>query len=361
MSLLVSFMQLTKAEGIPVQLNRRHPVRLAGLKEIQHIMAIFVRIETRQGQTAWGCTVAHPDLTDEKPENVLRACQECADLVEDLNPLNIEYSLNLLATRTKTSPAAMCAFDLVFHDLLGLAAGMPVYRILGGYRNRIQTSVTIPISPVDESIEIARVRASQGFRILKIKGGLNPAEDVLRVQAIHTVLPNHTLRLDADGGYSIEEALNVCRALTNMLEMLEQPVPAHDLNGLRKLKELSPVPILADQSLSGPPSALELAANKIVDGFSIKLTTCGGLRNGRQIDAIARAAKMTTMISCFIEPALLIAAGLSLALSSPNVHYGDLDGYLDLDNDPSSAGFRLEDGWLIAADVPGLGYTVNLG
>ena len=197
--------------------------------------------------------------------------------------------------------------------------------------------------------------------MLKIKGGLNPEEDVLRVQAIHRALPNHILRLDADGGYSVQQALDVARALENVLEMLEQPTPADDLSGLRQVKEISPIPILADQSLRGPASALELVANRVVDGLSIKLVTCGGLRNARQIDAIARAAKMTTMISCFIEPALLICAGLSLALSSSNVAYGDLDGYLDLIHDPSEAGFKLEDGWLVATDVPGLGYTVNLG
>ena len=67
------------------------------------------------------------------------------------------------------------------------------------------------------------------------------------------------------------------------------------------------------------------------------------------------------MVSCFIEPALLIAADLSLALSSPNVRYGDLDGHLDLVDDPSIAGFRLEEGWLVATDVVGLGYMVELG
>ncbi len=354
-------MQITKAEVIPIQLKRRHPFRFAGLEQIQQVCAIFVRIETRQGQTAWGCAVAHPTLTGEKPETVLHACQTCADLVGDLNPINIEYALDMLAAHTQDSPAAMCAFDLAFHDLLGLSTGLPLYRILGGYRNRIQTSITIPIMPFDECLDLARRCAAQGFRILKIKGGIDPAGDVRCIQAIHNILPNHTLRLDADGGYSIEDALDVCRALDGMLEMLEQPVAKGNLAGLRQLKEISPVPVLADQSVSGPDSALELAAGKMVDGLSIKLTTCGGLRNARLIDAIARAAKMTTMISCFVEPALLTAAGLSLALSSPNVHYGDLDGYLDLANDPSYAGFRLEDGWLIAADVPGLGYTVNLG
>jgi len=245
--------------------------------------------------------------------------------------------------------------------LLSLAADMPLYRLLGGYRNRIQTSVTIPVSPVEETVDAAQRRASQGFRILKVKGGVDPEEDVRRLRALHAALPHHTLRLDADGGYTVQQALDVARALQDVVEMLEQPTPAEDLAGLRQIHELSPVRILADQSLTDPLSALHLASNRIVDGLSIKLAACGGLRSARLIDSIARAAKLTTMISCYIEPALLVSAGLSLALSSPNVAYGDLDGYLDLVDDPSEAGFRLEDGWLVAQEVPGLGYTVRAG
>jgi L-alanine-DL-glutamate epimerase-like enolase superfamily enzyme len=354
-------MQIIRAEVIPVELTLREPVRMAGLPTISHVTAIFVRIETRQGQTAWGCTIANREMTGENPEDVLRACRECALLVPDLHPTNIEYSLDELASRSKASESALCAFDLAFHDLLSLAAGMPLYRLLGGYRNCIQTSITIPIAPVKESVAMACERASRGFRKLKIKGGLDPEEDVQRVQAVRRALPNLTLRLDADGGYSVQQALDVARALKDVLEMLEQPTPADDLPGLRRVKEVSPIPILADQSLTGASSALNLSANHIVDGVSIKLVSCGGLRTARQIDAIARAAKIATMISCYPEPALLISAGLNLALSSPNVAYCDLDGNLDLIHDPSRAGFKLEEGWLVASDIPGLGYTVELG
>jgi L-Ala-D/L-Glu epimerase len=354
-------MQITKAEVTPVDMKLQRPVKMAGLPAIQHITAIFVNMETRQGQNAWGCTVVIPGLTGDQPEDIIRACYDCAALVPDLHPLNIEYSLDELAARTNAPLSAMCAFDLAFHDLLSLAAGMPLYRILGGYRDRIQTSVTIPIGPVDECVELACERARQGFRMLKIKGGLDPGEDVRRVQAIHRVLPNHVLRLDADGGYTVQQAVDVARALGRKLEMLEQPTPPDNLNDLRQIKELSPVPVLADQSLKGPASAIRLAADGVVDGLSIKLATSGGLRSARQVEAIARAANMAVMISCLIEPALLISAGLSLALSSPNIAYADLDGYLDLEHDPSRVGFRLEEGWLVAADVPGLGYAVDLG
>lgn len=354
-------MQITNVEVTPVNLKLRRSARMAGSPVIDCVTAVFVRLETLDGYNAWGCTVAHPALTGEKPEDVIRNCRDCADFALDLHPTNIEYSLGELTTRTDASPSVLCAFDLAFHDLLGVIAGMPLYRLLGGFRNRIQTSVTIPLSSIPENVEVAMERAAHGFRMLKIKGGLNPGEDVQNVQAIHRALPEHILRLDADGGYTVQDALDVARALEGVLETLEQPVAAGDLEGLRQVKENSPVPVLADQSLRGPASALDLAAHRVVDGLSIKLATCGGLRCAQQIDAIARAARISTMVSCFVEPSLLISAGLSLALSSPNVRYGDLDGSFDLVNDPSQAGFTLEDGWLVATDVPGLGYTVNLG
>ena len=353
-------MQITKTEVVPANLSVTRPVRMAGIPQIYSVTAIFVRLETNNGLCAWGAGVAHPDLTGEKPENALQACQAAADKSLDLHPTNIEYSLAELSPIVSVSPAAQCAFDLAFFDLLGLAAGMPLYRLLGGFRSKIQTSITIPISTVQESVEIAHEKAAHGFRIMKIKGGENPDEDVRRVRAIHRALPFHVLRLDADGGYTVEEALEVARAIGNALEFLEQPTPPGDLEGLRQVTVNSPVPILADQSTCGPDSALVLAGGKMTHGLTVKVATCGGLRGARQIDSIARAAHLATLVGCVVEPALMIAAGLSFALSSPNVVYGDLDGYFDLENDPTHAGFTLDEGWLVSNEVPGLGCTVNL-
>ena len=353
-------MQITAAEVTPVEMKLRQPVQMAGLPVIDQVTAIFVRMETRDGRNAWGCGVAHRELTGEEPEEAIRACRACAQAVPSLHPTNLEYSLAELAPLVEGHLSAACAYDLAFHDLLGLIAGMPLYRLFGGYRNRIQTSATIPIATTQESVEIARRRARAGFQMLKVKGGVDPDADVHRIQAIHRALPNHVLRLDADGGYTVQQALDVAHALEAELEMLEQPTPPDDLEGLRQVTRLSPVPVLADQSVKGPASALDLAAQRMVNGLCVKVGACGGLRCARQVDAIARAAQIATLVSCSIEPALLISAGLSLALSSPSVHYGDLDGHLDLLNDPTCPGFRLEDGWLIAGDVPGLGCTVEL-
>jgi L-Ala-D/L-Glu epimerase len=354
-------MQITNVELIPVKLDLRTPYRAAAhTAEVEAIDCVFVRIDTREGRVAWGCAAFDPALTGETLPQVMDACRACADRARDLNPLNTEFALAALEVLTEETPSARCAFDIAFYDLLGLAAGLPLHRLLGGYRYRIQTSITLSLAPVKETVEMALERARQGFRILKLKGGLDPVADVQRVKAVRRALPHLLLRLDAEQGYTIQQALDVARELEDELEMLEQPTPAADLDSLAEVTRLSPLPILADESLTGPASALEIATRHAANGLSVKLSTCGGLHCARQADAIARAARLATMVGCINEPALLIAAGLGLALSSPNVQYCDLDGHFDLANDPTRAGFDFDDGWLICRDVPGLGCRVDL-
>ena len=180
------------------------------------------------------------------------------------------------------------------------------------------------------------------------------------MQAVAGALPHHILWLDAEQGYTIQQAIDVARALEGKLEMLEQPTLADDLEALCQVTRQSPIPILADESVGELASALKIASQQAAHGLSVKPATCGGLHCSRQVDTIARAAGLSTMVGCVHEPALLTAAGLSLALSSPNVLYGDLDGHFDLIDDPTRPGFRFEEGWLIASDVPGLGCTVEL-
>ena len=353
-------MQITHVEVTPVELDLRLPYRTLDGADLTRVGAVFVRIETQGGLSAWGCAAVDPAFTDQTLEQVTAACRRCAARARDLNPINTEYALSELEQVAGPSRVALCAFDLAFYDLLGLVSGLPLYRLLGGYRQRIQTSITISRATTQETVELARGYARQGFRIFKIKSSHDPDADVRRMHAVRDALPGTMLRLDVEGGYTIEQTLDVARALEGQLEMIEQPTPPDDLQALREVTRRSPVPILADESVRGPPSALAIAGQRAADGMVVKLATCGGLRCARQMDAIARAARMATMVGCVHEPALLAAAGLGMALSSANVRYGDLDGFTYLENDPTRAGFDLREGWLYARETPGLGCTVEL-
>jgi len=354
-------MQIKRVFVTPTQLHLRVPFNTAAYPEpINQIQVVFLRAElVREFGEAWGCAVLDP-LQDFTLGHVQRVCQDCGDRLRDLNPLNTQYALAELSKLTGGLRCVKCAFDMLLFDLLGLASGLPLFRLLGGYRDRIQTSITLGLEDVPETVEMAQKHARDGFRILKLKGGLDPELDVRRVRALNRVLPELTIRLDADQGYDVQSALDVTRALEGKLEFLEQPTPANDLLSLRKVTENSPIPILADETLQGPASALEIVNGHAAHGISTKLVSCGGLDPARQIDTIARAGGLSTMVGCLNEPALLIAAGLAFALSTPNVHYGDLDGHFDLENDPTVPSFHFEGGWLVASESPGLGCRVNL-
>jgi L-alanine-DL-glutamate epimerase-like enolase superfamily enzyme len=354
-------MQIERVEITPVQLSLREPYRSAKFTEpLGQVEAVFIRAElVRDYGDAWGCAVLDPANGDTL-EQITQICQNCAERLQDLNPLNTQFALAELSDLTKNHPAVQCAMDVLLYDLLGLWSNLPLYRLLGGFRDRIQTSITLGIDDVPATVEKAQKHAQNGFRILKLKGGLDPDLDVRRVRAVNRALPNLTLRLDADQGYDVQAALEVARPLESKLEFLEQPTPSDDLSALRQVTNNSPVPILVDESLRGPDSALKIVNQRAAHGLSTKLASCGGLDCARQIDTIARAGHLSTMVGCLNEPALLIAAGLALALSSPNVRYGDLDGHFDLENDPTVPGFTFEDGWLIASETPGLGCRVDL-
>ncbi len=266
------------------------------------------------------------------------------------DPFLLEDILHNLESVIHQHPSAKAAIDMALYDLLGKILNIPLYQLLGlNPANATYTSFTIGI---DTPAEMARkAQLASAYPILKIKVGTKQDLEVLK--AIRAV-SSATIRVDANAGWTPKEAIKNIEALVPYnIEFVEQPIPAHDLAGLKLIREHSPLPIFADESCVSIHDIPRLS--ECVDGVNLKLMKHGGINTTLKMIHTARAHNLQIMLGCMIESSLAITAAAHL---TPLVDYADLDGHLLINDDPYR-GVQVEQGKLILPTTPGLGVVAR--
>ena len=325
---------------------------------------LFVRLETDTGLCGYGCAAPVPEVTRESIEDCKDALERLSADTIGLDPRQ-ERVVDLGAASIST-PAAAAAVDMALLDLRARASNIPLCVMLGGAPGSLITSVTLGIESLEETLKRGQDQVAQGFRALKVKGGIDVDSDIERVCRLRQELgPEIDLRFDANEGFDIDEAVRFARGVVDAnVVAFEQPTPASDTPGLAKLtaslraqrRERAGIPpVLADESLHSVTDAVELITGSVVDGFTVKLMKAGGVSNALGIDQVAATASVPCMLSCMDEAALAIAAALHFALAAKTIQWIDLDGHLDLLDDPTAAALNLHEGLLTPGLGPGLG------
>jgi L-alanine-DL-glutamate epimerase-like enolase superfamily enzyme len=238
------------------------------------------------------------------------------------------------------------------HDLAGKRLGVPLYRLWGLDPARApRSSFTIAIAATADEL-VRRVEEASDYPILKVKLGTDRDPEIIR--AVRRAAPDKTLRVDANAAWTAKHALRMIDLLVELgVEVVEQPVPAHDVDALRYVRERSPLPVIADESCVTASDIPRLVG--AVDGINIKLSKCGGLREALRMIATARAHQLLVMAGCMVETSLGITAAAHFA---PLLDFADLDGAALLRDDPHE-GATIEGGVIRIPDGPGLGVVTR--
>ncbi len=351
-------MHITRLECWPVTMRLAEPYTIA-YETIDSATNIFCRLDAGDVQ-GYGCAAPDLAVTQETPDGVTRDLRDvAAPLLAGGDPTRYAWLLDRLAEALPDSPAARAAVDMALYDIVGKVAGLPVYKLLGGYRESIRTSITIGVMSLADTVQRARDHVAAGFTSLKIKGGVDVEDDIERVRAVRSAVGDAIeLRFDANQGYSVDDARRFVQGVESAgLELLEQPTPRGAPDLLGRVTRSVPLPVMADESLMCLRDAFHLAQEGLADMVNVKLMKVGGIFESLQINAMARAAGLEVMVGCMDEAGLAIAAGLHYALARRNVMYADLDGHLDLIDDPSAAAVNLRAGVLYPSNAPGLGWS----
>jgi L-alanine-DL-glutamate epimerase-like enolase superfamily enzyme len=326
----------------PIELKLTTPFRIA--RGVQHIAPNMI-VQLMHNQFT-GCGEAAPSPYYGETIQTVQACLTLlADHLGD-DPFLIDDLHSRLDSIIRFNPSAKAAIDMAFYDLMGKMLNVPLYKLLGlNPQHTPHTSFTIGI---DSPQEMARkALLAKDYPILKIKVGTKHDLDIIK--AIRDV-SSATIRVDANAGWTPKEAIKNINAFEPYnIEFVEQPVPAHDLAGLKLIRDNVPLPIIADESCVTIEDISRLS--ECVDGVNFKLMKNGGIRNVSQMIQVARAHHLRVMLGCMIESSLAITAAAHL---TPLVDYADLDGNLLVDNDPYE-GVKVEHGKLVLPDGPGLG------
>ena len=331
-----------------VTLRTTHPFIIArgGSSEWR---VVWVRVVGDDGMEGWG-EAAPSRFYGETADTAVAALARLKPILESADPWSLETLEAEMHAAIRYNGSIRSAVSAALHDLAAKRLNVPVHRMLGLDRARApRSSFTIGI-PESESELRSRIAEAAQYPVLKIKLGSPRDEEIMRV--VRAAAPDKVLRVDANAAWTPKHALRMIDKLVeHRVEFVEQPLPAHDIDGLRFVRERSQLPVIADESCIVATDIPRLVG--AVDGINIKLAKCGGLREAVKMIATARAHGMLVMMGCMIETSLGITAAAHL---SPLLDYADLDGAALLANDPFR-GATIAGGQIAIPDGPGLGVT----
>jgi L-alanine-DL-glutamate epimerase-like enolase superfamily enzyme len=323
---------------------------------------LFIRIHTSEGITGVGECSAFPMIVGETQATCFEMAKDFARLWKNKPASDIDTRLQELDLFTAGNYTAKSAFDLALYDIAAKKANQPLYQYLGGERKLIESDLTIGIGTPENMAQTAREFVAKGVNIIKVKLGKKSADDIERIRQIREAIGYNTqLRIDANQGWSYEDAVTALTALGQYdIQFCEQPMRRWNDELLPALCKLSPIPVMADESVFTHHDAERIIRNKACASINIKFAKSGGIHEALKINEVAEKNEIPCMMGGMLESRVALTAKVHFAMAKNNVKFYDLDtcliGHIE---DPVTGGVSYQGMQLQLTDAPGIGADVD--
>lgn len=340
---------------------------VTALRCVDAVQDVVVRIELENGICGYGEAAPTLVISGDSLQSMQAVIHTVfKPLLVGQSMLNFQSLLHQVQRRVVGNSSAKAALDIALYDARSQLLQIPLCQLLGAEPTTLTTDITVSMNPVDEMVTDALAAVAAGYQQLKIKLGSEPELDVERVLAIHRAIPGHIkLRLDVNQAWTAKQSIRALRQIEAagiVPELVEQPVPAADLAGLKAVKEAVLTPVMADESAYSPADVVTLLAQDCCDIINIKLMKTGGISGALQILALADVAGKPCMLGSMLESSISVAAAAHLAAAFPQtIRYLDLDGPTLSSFDPVSGGTRFEGPSIVLNQSSGLGIQTIRG
>jgi L-alanine-DL-glutamate epimerase-like enolase superfamily enzyme len=338
-----------------------HPFRIA-TGTMHYAQNMFIRVHTDEGFYGCGECSAFPVITGETQDTCIAMAREFARLWKDEDPLDITARMHQLHAFAAFNYTAKSAFDMTLYDIASKYVQKPLYEFLGGTQRAMLTDLTIGIDTPAAMASKAQEFINDGVQIIKIKLGSDAETDVERVKQIRQVCGDQIiLRIDANQGWSFDEAVFVLQAISGFnIEFCEQPMRKWNDHLLPDLMALSPIPIMADESVFDRHDAQRMIDTESCHFVNIKFAKSGGLLEALEINRICERSHIPCMIGGMLESRMALTAFAHFASATNNIIFYDMDTcMLGHKIDPVSGGVTFNNYFVELPGTPGIGADVD--
>jgi o-succinylbenzoate synthase len=353
-------MKITEIRFGMLRVPLKTPFKTA-LRTVDKVEDIVVSIYTDTGHIGYGEAPATAVITGDTHGSIVEAIRKfIAPRLIGMDIANLNRITQLIQSALEKNTSAKAAVEIAVYDLFGQLYNAPLYKMLGGGDPAVTTDITISVDYIDKMVSDSVAAVDRGFESLKIKVGKDIGVDIERVKAIYAAVQDRALlRLDVNQGWTAKQAVHALQTLEDAgvrLELVEQPVKALDLDGMKYVTERVNTPIMADESVFGPTQVIELIRMRAADIINIKLMKTGGISNALHIADIAGMYGVECMIGCMLETSISVAAAVHLAVAKADVITKvDLDGPSLCAFNPVDGGVIFNESEISVTDAPGLG------